>query len=392
MTKNSSPPPEYDIVLITTAALPWGTGPSFISLQHACGLAALGYRVLYVAPWLNQRSQSQLWGNQPRFDTFSDQAAWLKQESERIGASPLPTIRPYPAFYSKILRSIIPKKPVTRGLPTSRAIVMEEPEHLCWHLATPRRAYMPTEKVIGIVMTNYPYYVRESGWPASNMIARWVDRFHRYLIKKHTDKVLPISPAVAFEGLNHPVEVALITGVHARFKAVEPVGPQNKGVYFVGRLVWDKALAQVVEMAARTGRSIDIIGDGPDREGIERLAQRLNAPISLLGYSESPWRLIGSYRVFFNPSMSEVLCSATAEAIAAGRHVLISDCPANQPYMPYPNVHVFQDMDDAEKLLLRLLQRLPETPSQFRRDFDWLEGCRKIAQHCDLPPKDYLIQ
>ena len=47
----------HDFAVLTSAALPWMTGPSFISLWHACGLATLGYRVVYVLPWLDEASQ-----------------------------------------------------------------------------------------------------------------------------------------------------------------------------------------------------------------------------------------------------------------------------------------------------------------------------------------------
>ena len=52
----------HDFAVLTSAALPWMTGPSFISLWHACGLATLGYRVVYVLPWLDEVSQQHLTG------------------------------------------------------------------------------------------------------------------------------------------------------------------------------------------------------------------------------------------------------------------------------------------------------------------------------------------
>ena len=47
----------FDVAVVTSAALPWRTGPSFFSLLHACGLAYLGLRVAYVIPWLRPASQ-----------------------------------------------------------------------------------------------------------------------------------------------------------------------------------------------------------------------------------------------------------------------------------------------------------------------------------------------
>ena len=132
----------YDVVVVTTAALPWRTGPAYFSLWHAAGLTALGLRAAYVIPWLGARSQQKLWGD-TRFSSFTDQAAWLADEASRIGAPPLPRVQGYRGHYSAMLRSIVPSHSVFRDLPSARVVLLEEPEHLCWHPGTAPRRQIP---------------------------------------------------------------------------------------------------------------------------------------------------------------------------------------------------------------------------------------------------------
>jgi digalactosyldiacylglycerol synthase len=372
----------YDVVVVTTAALPWRTGPAYFSLWHAAGLAELGLRVAYVVPWLGARSQQRLWGA-AHFRSFDQYTAWLHEEARRIGAPPLPTVQSYRGYYSVLLRSIVPLHSIFRDLPSTRVIVLQEPEHLCWHPATAPRGWIAAERVVGIVMTDYRYYVAHAGWPR---LAPWIDRFHRHLMRRHTDLILSISPSVTPDGLAHPVQEAQVTGVLPAYRQIPPVTAQRQGVFFLGRLVWDKGLDLVIELAQRTGIRIDLIGEGPDAAAIAAQADAVQAPIRLLGHADSPWERLGSYRVFFNPSRSEGLCTATADALVAGRHVVLPDCPANRPFLRYPNVHPFEDLAGAQQALERALSEPPAPSTLVRQDFDWMHACRNLAGLCGLEP------
>jgi len=52
----------FDVAVVSSATPPWATGPSTLTFPQACGLQALGYRVVYVVPWLSERDQTWLWG------------------------------------------------------------------------------------------------------------------------------------------------------------------------------------------------------------------------------------------------------------------------------------------------------------------------------------------
>lgn len=65
-------------------------------------------------------------------------------------------------------------------------------------------------------------------------------------MRKYSDVIAPLSPAIDLEGLDHPVINQQVTGVLDRFKSVPAVLPTQQAVYFMGRLVWDKAVDMVI--------------------------------------------------------------------------------------------------------------------------------------------------
>jgi glycosyltransferase involved in cell wall biosynthesis len=59
--------------------------------------------------------------------------------------------------------------------------------------------------------------------------------------------------------------------------AIEPKGAPGGGVVYAGRLSEEKGVETLVRAAPSVAAPIDVVGDGPDRVGLERLAERLAA-------------------------------------------------------------------------------------------------------------------
>jgi len=368
---------DYDVTVMTTAAPPWLTGPAYLALWQACGLAELGLRVAYVVPWVPPAGQARLWRGET-FETPQAHLAWLAAEIRRLGCPVVPALYHYQGHASKLLRSIVPLEDVFRAAPPARVHVLTEPEHLCWYPGSTPRRRVDAETVLGVVMTNYDSYIRRQGGLAARL-APLVTRLHRHLIRRHTDWTVPVSPAAEGITAGHPVRLGRVTGVLRHYATVPPVQSGAGGAYFLGRLVWDKGLATVIEVARRMNLPVDVLGEGPDGEAVRALARDRAAPVRFLGPSREPWTDLHRYRVFFNPSLSEVLCTTTAEALVAGRHVVLPDCPANEPFKPYPNAHFYTDTDGAIAALTRAMAEDPVPPEAARREFDWLNACRTLV-------------
>lgn len=371
-----------DVSVVSSATLPWRTGPSVLSICHACGLAASGYSVRYVIPWLGAWSQRKTWGH-TMFESREAQTEWLRAEALRLTGLPLPPVLYYRATWLPPFRSILPLQDVYGVTPPSRALMVHEPEHLCWYLPTRTRNQIDADVTVGLIMTNYEFYVASLPIPFARALSRFVVRSHWRVLRNRTDVPVRITPAFDLPGM--PANDTRITGVLAGYHAVPPVRPDTRGIYFIGKLIWEKGLDVLVETSARTRRPVDIYGSGYDEAAIRRLAERKRAPVVFHGSHDSPWAALDAYRVFFNPSKSETLCTTTADALVAGRNVVLPRCAGNLPFHDYPNTFFYEPADGPDAALAAAVRADPAPPDLARTDFDWNTACDRAAQLCRLP-------
>ncbi|MEJ2149169.1 MAG: glycosyltransferase family 4 protein [Chloroflexota bacterium] len=105
------------------------------------------------------------------------------------------------------------------------------------------------------------------------------------------------------------------------FRPREDLACEPGLVCFVGRLAPQKNLAALIEaMAGLKGARLRLIGDGPQRNNLFRLAQEKGVPIEILGtvpQEELPV-LLAECEAFVLPSLYEGLPKSLLEAMAAG--------------------------------------------------------------------------
>lgn len=116
---------------------------------------------------------------------------------------------------------------------------------------------------------------------------------------------------------------------------VDSVAPADSAVdvLSVGRLVDEKNVDAVVRaMAERPSRRCLVVGDGPERERLEALADRLDAPVAFTGFfqdHETVLSLMKRANVLVHPSLREGFGMTVLEALACGTPVVTSDHPRN---------------------------------------------------------------
>lgn len=105
------------------------------------------------------------------------------------------------------------------------------------------------------------------------------------------------------------------------FRPQEEVACEPGLVCFVGRLASQKNLPALIEaMSGLKGARLRLIGDGPERESLLRLAREKGVPVEARGtvpQEELP-RLLAECEVFVLPSLYEGLPKSLLEAMAAG--------------------------------------------------------------------------
>lgn len=104
----------------------------------------------------------------------------------------------------------------------------------------------------------------------------------------------------------------------------------------------------------------------------------------------------GCYKIFVNPSVSEVLCTVTAEAIAMGKFVIIPFHPSNTFFEQFPNCLQYNTDDEFLQQLEYALQHEPQPLGPTSRDALTWQGaterlCRAVAiSHREAARRDRL--
>lgn len=92
-----------------------------------------------------------------------------------------------------------------------------------------------------------------------------------------------------------------------------------------------------------------------------------------------------SYKVFINPSVSDVLCTATAEALAMGKFVICADHPSNEFFRAFPNCLTYKTSEDFVARVREALANEPQalTPEQ-RHHLSWEAATQRFMECSEL--------
>ncbi len=139
---------------------------------------------------------------------------------------------------------------------------------------------------------------------------------------------------------------------------------------YVGRLVPGKRVDVLVDAfaALRLPRKrLLVIGEGPERESLQRQAQALGvgADVVFTGYREDRLGLLASLDVFVLPSESEGIPRCLLEAMAASVPVIASDIPGCRALVSHGETGELFAVGDVAALTAAL-QRAAASPAQRR--------------------------
>lgn len=130
-----------------------------------------------------------------------------------------------------------------------------------------------------------------------------------------------------------------------RFK---PTPRSNESAVVIGtvaRLVAEKNLGRLLEAFAilrqRLAARLVIVGDGPERKGLERLARGFGIAVEFTGHLASPETAYQRFDIFALSSESEAMPLSLLEAMASGLPVVATNvgdvqkmvAPENRPYI-----------------------------------------------------------
>jgi digalactosyldiacylglycerol synthase len=388
--------------IFTTASLPWMTGTSVNPLLRAAHLAKAGYNNTLYLPWLvDVTQQDLLFPKGLRFRTPKQQEQyvrwWLENRANIQVGSEL-KIRWFDAEYKQELGCIIQRGDVIACVPPSErdVAILEEPEHLNWYHHGPR--WTDTfSHVVGVLHTNYLQYCifNDAGWSSGQIKRGFTELMNNVVIAAHTDIIVRLSatlPEVPGYDL-----VCNVHGVRAEFLAVGAAALQPRkgqqerfpqGAYFLGKALWSKGYRELLDSlrlhAAEELPEVHTYGSGPESDQIIAAARGL--PVHVNDGIDHAHPSLHGYRVFVNPSTSDVLCTATAEALAMGKKVVIPEHPSNVFFKQFTNCVTYEAEENMVPTLQRALASEPVPLSPMEQYMlSWEAATERLLDAAALP-------
>ncbi|KAK3150869.1 hypothetical protein QOZ80_3AG0238800 [Eleusine coracana subsp. coracana] len=385
--------------IFTTASLPWMTGTAINPLFRAAYLAKDGDKdVTLVIPWLCLKDQELVYPNKTVFHSPLEQEGYVRRWiEERIGFRPSFNIKFYPAKFSKEMRSILPVGDITECIPDEVAdiAVLEEPEHLNWYHHG-RRWKNKFRRVIGIVHTNYLAYVRRE--KNGQAIACVLKYMNTWVTRIYCHKTIRLS------GATQDLPRSIICNVHGVNPKFLEIGKQKfsqlqngekaftKGAYYIGKMVWSKGYRELLDLLSKyqsklAGLEVDLYGSGEDSDEVHESAQRLSLSVNVHPGRDHADPLFHEYKVFINPSTTDVVCTTTAEALAMGKIVICANHPSNEFFKQFPNCRIYNNDDEFVQLTQSALseQPAPLTDTQ-RYQLSWEAATERFIEAADINP------
>ncbi|XP_074273049.1 digalactosyldiacylglycerol synthase 2, chloroplastic-like [Silene latifolia] len=384
------------IAIYTTASVPWLTGTAVNPLFRACYLAKDGERkVTLVIPWLSLKDQELVYPDNINFKSALEHEAyvrkWLEDRTRFISRF---EIKFYPGRFSIDKRSILPVGDITDIIPDDDAdiAVLEEPEHLTWYHHG-KRWKEKFRMVIGIVHTNYLEYVRRERNAAGAFILK---HLNSWVVSIYCHKVIRLSAAT--QDLPRSI-ICNVHGVNPKFLGIgkkkkeelEQGKPAfSKGAYYIGKMVWSKGYRELLKLLKKhqkklAGLEVDLYGTGEDSNEVTEAAKKLELPVRVHPGRDHADSLFHDYKVFLNPSTTDVVCTTTAEALAMGKIVVCANHPSNEFFKQFRNCRTYNNSNEFVSVTCKALTEEPSslTESQMH-ELSWEAATERFLKAAEL--------
>uniref|UniRef100_A0A0A9F845 Digalactosyldiacylglycerol synthase 2, chloroplastic n=1 Tax=Arundo donax TaxID=35708 RepID=A0A0A9F845_ARUDO len=132
---------------------------------------------------------------------------------------------------------------------------------------------------------------------------------------------------------------------------------------------------------------MELYGSGEDADEVKASAERLNLDISLYPGRDHGDSIFHDYKVFINPSTTDVVCTTTAEALAMGKIVICANHPSNEFFKRFPNCHMYSTEKEFVRLTMKALGEEPIPLSdELWHELSWEAATERFVGVADIAP------
>ncbi|MED6217110.1 Digalactosyldiacylglycerol synthase 2, chloroplastic [Stylosanthes scabra] len=301
----------------------------------------------------------------------------------------------YPAKFAKDKGSILPVGDISEIIPDREAdiAVLEEPEHLTWYHHG-KRWKTKFRLVVGIIHTNYLEYVkREKNGTLQAFLLKYLNN---WVVGIYCHKVIRLS------GATQDYSDSIICNVHGVNPKFLDIGKKKreqqkngekaftKGAYFIGKMIWSKGYKELLKLLRvhqkeLGGLEVDLVGSGEDSDAVKKAAEKLEIKVRVHPARDHADPEFHDYKLFINPSTTDVVCTTTAEALAMGKIVVCANHTSNDFFRQFPNCWTFNDGKEFVELIQKALVSEPAqlTDAQIH-DLSWEAATERFLKAAEL--------
>ncbi|CAN6284787.1 unnamed protein product [Urochloa humidicola] len=233
-------------------------------------------------------------------------------------------------------------------------------------------------------------------------VRRWLEEriglLPRFDIKFYPGKVIRLSAAT--QDVPRSV-ICNVHGVNPKFIEIGKLKHQQlchkeqaffKGAYYIGKMVWSKGYTELLQLLHNhqtelSGLKMELYGSGEDSDEVKASAKRLSLDIRVYPGRDHGDSIFHDYKVFINPSTTDVVCTTTAEALAMGKIVICANHPSNEFFKRFPNCHMYNTEKEFVRLTMKALGQEPIPLSdELRHELSWEAATERFVRVADIAP------
>ncbi len=97
-----------------------------------------------------------------------------------------------------------------------------------------------------------------------------------------------------------------------------------------------------------------------------------------------------SHKIFVNPSITEVLCTTSAEALAMGKFVILPRHPSNEFFYQFPNCLAYEDMNEFVSHMKYAMENDPSVlTTELAHKFTWEAAMVRLIESASFTEKEF---